>query len=474
MKLITRLTIVLAILLFLPASVEANDFFVEIDSIYPRIQQGESAQFNVTITNYAETSKTFTNSLSPADATGWIITPNSVSVPPDESRSFLLSLRPRSTVSTGTHLLSYRVRDSRDNSLEFNLAVSLLGEGDIIGYLPNVQTSIDVNTRQDPRDELVVEVEMRNRNRRDLTGLNLTIASEMFHQEIPLRIPPLETVTREFRFEIDDMQRPGVYEIRAELFYNLTNSIISSTNTPVEIIRYSNIEPIFESETSWFKTKKQITLKNKGNYERVQEIAIRAPLHQRIFMSTPEEYEIVEIEGRSNIQFSPSIAPGEEITLVLYRDYRPLVILIIIAVTGTIIYFLIRSPIIIRKQVYLLNKDSEGVTEFKVRLYVRNRSSSTVNGVKVIDYLSRITEYEDKHGKNMVKPDKVVKTTRKGTVLHWNLDSLESTEERILTYKLKSTLRIIGNLTLPRAKVSYLNSKGKDSSTTSFEPTFKQ
>ena len=51
--------------------------------------------------------------------------------------------------------------------------------------------------------------------------------------------------------------------------------------------------------------------------------------------------------------------------------------------------------------------------------------------------------------------------TTKGTVMKWNIDELVPGEDRLITYKVKSKLSIIGNFRLPRSKVVFKR-KGRD------------
>jgi ribosomal protein S10 len=60
-----------------------------------------------------------------------------------------------------------------------------------------------------------------------------------------------------------------------------------------------------------------------------------------------------------------------------------------------------------------------------------------------------------------MKPSRMTKTTAKGTILHWDLDKLDAFEERIITYRLKSKLRVVGDMSLPRAKVKFTYGAGK-------------
>ena len=48
-------------------------------------------------------------------------------------------------------------------------------------------------------------------------------------------------------------------------------------------------------------------------------------------------------------------------------------------------------------------------------------------------------------------PEKIVRHAKKGTLLKWNLGDMEKGDERVLSYKVKSRLTILGSFTLPAA-----------------------
>jgi len=187
------------------------------------------------------------------------------------------------------------------------------------------------------------------------------------------------------------------------------------------------------------------------------------PFYKRLFLSTSHDFEVVKIDGKSNIQWAPLIQPAEEVNIVIVKNYRFLVVLALLAALGTMLYYLFRSSLVVEKHVFVLRQVEEGVSDLKIRLYIRNRSRKPVYNISVSDILSRITEFVATEGVGTLKPSKVTTTTKKGTILNWHFDTLDSLEERIVTYKVKSTLSIVGDLTLPKARVKFENSEGKES-----------
>ena len=60
-----------------------------------------------------------------------------------------------------------------------------------------------------------------------------------------------------------------------------------------------------------------------------------------------------------------------------------------------------------------------------------------------------------------IKPVNIAKHKRIGTIVKWQIISLEKYEERIITYRIRSKLSILGGLILPAAKLKF-KEKGKE------------
>ena len=50
-----------------------------------------------------------------------------------------------------------------------------------------------------------------------------------------------------------------------------------------------------------------------------------------------------------------------------------------------------------------------------------------------------------------MQPHAVLKHPKKGIMIRWNIETLEAGDERVLSYRMKSRLPILGELSLPAA-----------------------
>jgi hypothetical protein len=458
----------LTLILMVPG---AFAFDVNVNPIVDRIPSQGIASYNITIDNPTNREISVSWSLSPSQAPNWITSPNGITIPADSSRSFTLNAIPKSVVLPSQYNLLFNFKTSSQNQ-EVVIPVRIVSIDSVFGFQPHISLILEHDRSADPREPYRVNVVVRNQNPRNLEGLEIKVESPLFSTEFILDVAPSGEAARELQFQIDPLQQPGSYTLYARAFYPQTNTILNDQTSNFEVISYSDIMPSFTSESFWFKTTETITLVNNGNVARDKEVALRAPVYQRLFLSSSLDYEVVRLDGKSNVMWDPMLEPAETLNIVVVRNYRPLVLLILLSVLAFAGYYLFRSPIVIEKQAFVMKQLEEGVSEIKVRLYIKNRAKKQVYNINISDMLPRITEHVPTTQLGSLKPTKITKTSSKGTILNWHFESLDVLEERIVTYKMKSTLRIVGDLTLPKSKVKYENSEGKEGFVTSGNAKF--
>lgn len=458
--LIFQLALTFVFLSFLTAVHAADEFDVSAAPIVSRITPEEVAAYNITIVNRASEERIYSISLTPGDATNWIISPNFIKVPANSSITDVLNIFPKTTTGVGSYALEVTFEYVNDADV-VTLPVIMNFEGFYLDYVPNVALTISAPDVQDPRESMKLSVRMMNKNMLDMKNISLRVRSDFFFKEINTTLGPRKEKTNDFLIDLDPLQAPGVYKIYVELYYPITEKVVAESDTEVKIDAYSSITPKNEYSQSWFIRKDTVTVENVGNYERVKDITVIMPWYKRMFVSSEPETDMVRIDGKTYLQWSPSIKPMEVKTLTITTNYRLLIVLILLLIAITVAYFMFRSPVILLKEAGVLEQDEHGISEIKVKIFVKNRSRSALESITITDKVPGITDYVESSNLGSMKPSRMTKTTAKGTILHWDLDKLDAFEERIITYRLKSKLRVVGDMSLPRAKVKFTYGAGK-------------
>ncbi len=464
--------------------VSAASFDVERENIKFRINPftDEIAKFNLSITNYLDTEERYSLRLSLGDSLNWLAFPSNVRVPGGSTETFLFTLDPKSATPVGVYQINLRVVASSGEEKVIDVPVDL-NIREETGFVPNVEITFSVPELVDPRERSVtLGVNLRNRNPLFIEDAELRIRSDLFSDSQVVSIPsgPHRTVrdakSLELVYSVDPFQAPGEYDVVVELFYPPTGRVISSETQSLSVLDYSAIITERETETRLlFITEHTISAENRGNRRAIGEISLGASWIKNIFSITPADVSFESGPEGSFFLWTPVIEPTGFDEIVIVTNYWPLVIGILIILVAILAYFLLRSPIVLEKEVAVIDEDvGEGSSELRVRLFVKNRTGRSVSNLTVSDKVRGITDYVESTQLGHVKPSRTTKTSKKGTLLYWDVEELEAYEERIFTYKLRSKLKVVGNLTLPKAGAKFETKNKKERKILSDKPYFKK
>ncbi|NQU98944.1 hypothetical protein HQ533_05765 [Candidatus Woesearchaeota archaeon] len=452
--------LILPLLLVLTVySVLGASFYVTSESIKENIFISEVAEFNVTIANMLKTADVFT--LSILD-TNWNLLTTQVSVPAESQKSFIIKIDPVANIDIEPHAFTVKIKSSMTgNFLQEVFIVNVRPYDPIFGeYRPSVQFSASIDKEVDPRKKIPISIYMRNRNALDIGKVEIYIEGTLFSEVITTYLGPLEEKRTEYLFDIDDLEEPGLQSLDIQV--KVQNITISRSTQNYEVIAYSTITMDRKDEIFFFKNKQVITLENLGNAEKTKQVNLIMPWTKRIFTSSEPAFEVVKEQREASLQWDITIQPQELKTITVTTNYRIPITIIIIVLAVIILYFVLRSPLIISKEAIVSGSSEDGVENLKIRLFVKNRSRNTVEKVTVFDRVPGIAELIKKKTLGTIHPEKVTKQEKRGTLIKWNLENLEPFEERIITYEIKSKLKIIGNISLPGSRSTFLDKKNKE------------
>ncbi|MCF7872252.1 hypothetical protein K9L97_04425 [Candidatus Woesearchaeota archaeon] len=464
--------IVFILILSMMPFVQATDFSLDIDAVKSRIQPGDNGEYKLTITNYDSQEQLYRITPSAPNAASWIITPTTAKVLPGETKDVILKIIPKSTVGLGTHAITIQVEDRNNEMQQIKALISIVIDAYLQGYLPDVALTVDSPSKQDPREKLSITILTKNRNPLDLENLILEIQSDFFYKRINTSLGPRKEITKEYIFELDSLQKPGDYDLDVKLMLE-DDTVVSQTTKKLTIEQYSTINTDKNIQKGFLSSKEEITLTNEGNYPREKSITVLMPWYERIFVKTYPQGELIKENGKAALKWTENLKPTESKTIIIIRNYVVLAIIMLLIIILIALYFIIRSPIILLKEAQIVKEDSEGISEIKVRLFIKNRSGKTTHNITITDLLPRIASLEKQPGiLGSLQPTKVTHTSKKGTLLYWDIEYLEPFEERIITYKMSTKLKIVGNLNLSRTQVKFDTKSGKEKRTESSQPIF--
>jgi hypothetical protein len=458
--------VILAILLATSVFAEkAISFTGDIEVVNDKIFSDEAASVKLTIKNYNSLTSMF--QVYPENPQWLLYTePGTIEIDSEGSLVIDVLLDPTSSVQQSTnHGVPIIIKSLlTDEVLRIVQNVTIKSDR-LRQYTPSIFLDVDVGSdgNVNPLDPVPVKLRVVNKNRLKYDEFTVFFASDLFEDSFTTNLDPSGDFSKQFSYEVDYKTLPQ----------NLTLTVSmmgdgKSIGSP-KIINFNIIPvyPAFQRNKSISKEflmrSWEISFTNVGNVPKEEKVLIPMSGFMRLFSKATHEYEVVESNGVKNVAFTVSLKPGEATTLYVETNYRTFtfvsIFLLIIFIVGIIAYYILRSPVVITKRTTVLAKEEGGTSKLKILLNIRNRTNKPVEHIKVFEKLPHITEVEDDFEIGTVKPSKVLKSPRKGTLIRWDFSTLEPYEERIITYKIHSKLSILGEFKMAPTVLKYTSGK---------------
>ncbi len=455
------LPLMLALLVL--AAFQASAFSYNVEVLDNTITKDGSAEFKVIVQNTGNYDDLFTISTKDVN---WILSSESSIIPGGGEKEFIVSLKPKPLlIEDRTYFIPVMITSEKTGFYyedTKNFAVFIIDPNRLPGiYPPTITPTIAMLEKKvDPREKVSVIVRLWNRNPRELDGLRVVIDGDVFQKEYTTKLLPLEDKMNEILFDIYPLTDPGIRNLTVTIFFE--GKDIAESSTQYEIIGYAELRETSSQRTVFCRTAKSFSIYNNGNQPAEARKEFKLNIFERLFTKfSPEADKVKGDDGKTYYVVKATLKPRETLNIEVVTNYRVLVLIVLIIIAGVILYYLLRSPLIIIKNAEPLGKGAEGLSELKVSIYLKNRSRKPVTNLRVVDMVPHIAEIERKTRLGSMEPVHIG-ATHKGTIAKWELHALEPYEERIITYRLKSRLTLVGGIKLPSAKARFDARQGKE------------
>lgn len=457
----------LAISIVLVVLMLSSAYALDIDAspIKKEIKQGEIAEYLVEVTNNGESTQNF---LFTTMSHEWSVRSeprthynSGIRLSPGQSEEFVIELTPNGHISSNIVqvLVQFRGQDSEEVfTVPFQVEIES-PFGSVYEYIPVVITDAVINNNNmvDPRSNNVLVLDLDNRNMRNLTDVEVLVSSPFISEEFTTSVLPLSKKRVEFNFKVDPLEIPRVENLLVTLRFR--NQTLSGypMSIPVQVVSYSQIIRDINEDSDIFKSKveKTIFLKNQGNVVNNDIVKIQTNYFKRVFTRTDPSPKYIWENKKQYAIWDIELAPDSSAKITLEVNYRPIFYALVLLIAGTILYFLMRSPVVVKKTAAGFNMYEGGVSEMKVLIHIRNRTQNAFNAFGVTEYIPKFASYIRSETLGSIVPSKVLKHERRGTLLKWNFEAIEPFEERIIIYKIKLNLTVLGKFNLPATGVKF-------------------
>jgi hypothetical protein len=362
----------------------------------------------------------------------------------NEEKSFNVRIKLKKTIPTdenyGTHILFTSPFDE-NLRLQHGFILRVVPPEDILDL------SVSIPDRVGPGKDLEFEIVMENNLNTQLNDVRVIVSSELFNDEKDIRLFALQERNEKYVFQIETFAEPKDYELNIRVIYN--SEIIDRATAKFSVLKNADVKEI-KHETTGFLTKTYSVVKtNYGNSAVEESYKLDLSRFQKWFVSYSEDpYEVNE-----EVVWRFVIDPDSSHKVSATVSYRPLALaLLVIIVFGFLAYFWMTKNLTIKKQILKVSENKDGISELKILLHIKNKTARTLRHLAVVETLPKIIEPTNNFG--TLSPEKVQKGD-KGVRMMWVVPELVRGEERIISYKVKSKINIVGAFLLPTAKVRY-------------------
>ena len=449
--------LVLVLLSLMLSFASAASFDVNISAVKDKITIREQAEFNIKVTNLDEVSRNYR--IFSLHFPEWdmytqpLISPIELKIWPGESEDIKVYVDPISVAMVGTY-----VNVQKDKTTEIArtpIKVSIFPKGAVIGgYVPNVIAKLTMPDEVDPRDKIPISIKLENQNMLDIENMTLIINSDIIKKQIYQNIGPKGTKTLELEESIGHLTPPGSYSIVLTVYVG-DDPIITPVGKSLKVKQYAGIIDE-KTEKSFLKATRKITF-GSNNEELQEPFKIETKWISNLFTSKKPRASTVKEGKKLYIAWQPQLDPETKtMQVTVSENYRTLFIILFLIIAMILFYFSYRSPLTINKKAASIGRKEGGISEIKVVLQIKNRGKEPITEIHVKDRIPHLTDIEKEITIGTLQPTNVLKHETKGTFIKWVVDRLEPNEERVINYKVKSRLSILGDFSLPPTYAAFV------------------
>lgn len=440
------------IILSTAAYAAKDSFLAKIEPETAVIKQDQTAEFNLTITHTSDELQTF--EIYSENVVWDVRVQDALLLEPSKLLSTKLFLRPLS-VTPGLYWVPLTVKmtgSSQKEEKHILLEIQSLIPPEQ-SYLPAVRGEAYMDDEIDPRDELKIRINLQNQNKRNLENVDIKIRSKTINKDYTASLEPLEKKELKFFVKLPPLTPPQKDLLKISIIVPEKDKAFRFDIDPLqfEILDYSDFREETKTEEGFLKTTHIITLTNNGNNKHIDQYKVKSTTFKNIFLTSVPKAE----KAKGQLFWSIALQPGESEMIMYTFNFQPLLIAAIAILILILSYIIFRNPVILRKTATIITTKEGGISELKVIIEIINRSRKPIKNIKLIDTVPRIANLTQEFDAGTLKPDKAVQHEKKGTLVKWSIEHIDPKEERVISYKIKSKLSILGGVTLPSAAVKF-------------------
>lgn len=383
-----------------------------------------------------------------------LVNPITLELEPKEEGSVELIADPLKIRDIGTFQVNVNVRSKLTNKpVRALLKVTILSTSPLIGgYVPTVVTGVNVPEKIDPRQEIPIKISLDNQNIIDYPDLIIKVESNLIRETVNEKLGPKEDKTVNLIARLDPLTPPQEDTLIVHLLMG-NRSLMSPIFRNIEIAEYAGKK--IESEQKEFLLTKSNYKFVSNNNEHQGIFKVETTLLGSILSSTNPKAKLVKEDDKRYFIWDVELE-NNSMQVTVTENFIPLFVVIALLIVAVGAYYLVRSPLLMRKESSNIVKREGGISEIAIILNIKNRGKDKLREIELTERIPALVSIGKEVSIGSLQPSKVLRhKKKKNTMVKWTIDTLDASEERVISYKIKSKLPILGSFSLPAATSSF-------------------
>jgi hypothetical protein len=462
MKLLVLLLTFFLIFCFIDTTAQAqNEVSLTLDTSHATLVSGGVQQVTATIANNEATTDTFAISAFPPFWHGATISfdPNRVTLGSGANGQIKILFSASKCVEEFSNNFIVKVTSIQNSQIQSNASISISTERKFQICVSDVKFNKDsVNPGETATINIYVE------NPANANSLPVTLITNVksvdgnilqTFMDSDFTIQGGGTAIKSHSYTFGNFSQPGFYTFEVVLKDN-SGTVVSDDSFRY---RVGSVEKVSQTkDISYGLLLQTVTIKvrNDGN-EAANNVVVKetVPAYLQLFffpIDQPLSPPSVSANDLTYTWLIPTILPGEVKTVTYQIAIWNAVLVIIGVVLLVMIAFRYVFTIRIVKS-YKRFATVAGAKEIQIQLEVSNKTRHVHKDVIVRDFVPSTAHVIEQF--DTLKPN--VRKTLGGTEVLWKFDTLRPREERVITYRIKPAMEIVGEILLPKASVRYVD-----------------
>ena len=390
------------------------------DTGYP----GETLRYQLLIINDENTMKSI--SIFIPSAQGPTVSPNNFNLNVGEKQIVNISYTIPINAQPGSSFLAIRI-NGQDTNL--HLQVNVLRP--VVDYKDIKVSEVRMNSI-DPRYGGTMSVKISN----PLESVNgkIILSTPFGNQTKDVYIQSGNSIVN-FELKIPENTKPNKYNYSITI---LVKGIENVYHGKMNVLGYTicNIKKSEDSNIFYDRVKYEIN--NSGTKSGVCSVSTVLSSTGRLLLGyVSPGYKKID----SKITWDKNLNPGEKTEVSYEVDYYGIYIAIIIGVVVAVLYWFFSRIIIVKKSL-IDYKKGRGFMDMKMQVKIKNTRGREIKNVEVLEHIPPLVREVKEFG---TMKGEIVKRRGK-RYIRWVIESLKPKEELFLSYKIRTSLEVIGEI----------------------------